>query len=34
VLDLGYPVDAHAHGGGDLLLGQAELLAGLVGLRL
>ena len=34
VLDLGYPGDAHAHGGGDLLLGQAELLAGLVGLRL
>src|SRR5260370_18764723 len=29
VLDLGYPGDADAHGGGDLLLGQAELLAGL-----
>jgi hypothetical protein len=29
VLDLGYPGDAHAHGGGDLLLAQAQLLAGL-----
>ena len=29
VLDLGYPGDAYAHGGGDLLLAQAQLLAGL-----
>ncbi len=29
MLDLGYPGDAHPHGGGDLLLAQAELLAGL-----
>ena len=29
VLDLGYPGDADAHRGGDLLLAQAELLAGL-----
>jgi hypothetical protein len=29
VLDLGYPGDAHAHGGGDLLLAQAQLPAGL-----
>ena len=28
-LDLGYPGDAHSHGGGDLLLVQAQLLAGL-----
>jgi hypothetical protein len=33
VLDLGDPGDAHAHGGGDLLLGQAEILA-VVGFRL
>jgi hypothetical protein len=29
VLDLGYPGDAHPHGGGDLLLTQAQLLADL-----
>ena len=29
VLDLGYAGDADAHGGGDLLLAQAQLLAGL-----
>jgi len=29
VLDLGYPGDAHPHGGGDLFLAQAQLLAGL-----
>ncbi len=29
VLDLGYPGDADPHGGGDLLLAQAQLLAGL-----
>jgi hypothetical protein len=29
LLDLGYPGDTHAHGGGDLLLTQAQLLAGL-----
>lgn len=29
MLDLGYPGDAHSHGGGDLLLAQAQLLAGL-----
>jgi len=29
VLDLGYPGDAHSHGGGDLLLAQAQLFAGL-----
>jgi hypothetical protein len=29
VLDLGHPGDAHAHGGGDLLLAQARQLAGL-----
>ena len=28
VLDLGHPGDADAHGGGDLLLAQAQLLAG------
>ncbi len=29
MLDLGYPGDAHSHGGGDLLLALAQLLAGL-----
>jgi hypothetical protein len=29
LLDLGYPGDTHAHGRGDLLLTQAQLLAGL-----
>jgi hypothetical protein len=29
VLDLGYPGRAHCPGGGDLLLAQAQLLAGL-----
>jgi hypothetical protein len=29
VLDLGHPGDAYAHGGSDLLLAQAQLLAGL-----
>jgi hypothetical protein len=29
VLDLRYPGNAHAHGGGDLPLAQAQLLAGL-----
>ena len=29
VFDLGYPGDAHSHGGGDLLLAQAQLLTGL-----
>jgi hypothetical protein len=29
VLDLGHPGDAHPHGGGDLLLAQGQLLAGL-----
>jgi hypothetical protein len=31
VLYLGHPGDAHPHGGGDLLLAQAQLLAGLSG---